>query len=392
MNDNSSCFLCGSDKVHDFFQLPPMPTMDGVMCSTAEEAQNVTKGRISLRFCKNCGYIGNEEHEEDKVNFDEYDFSNDHSPIYTKFTEELSDRLINRYNLKGKTILDIGCGDGDFLKTICKRGNNKGIGVDPGFDYSKKKSNNGVDLTFIREYYSEKHKDIKADLVVSRLVLTLPNDPVTFIKTIRKNLEDQPDTIVYFDIPNSQYTFEEKVVWNVIYEHRSWYSKESLSYLLELCGFEVLSVDLCWHDEFLSIEARPNTKGTPPQLPDPSRIGLLEGVIKEFADGFAALKMDYQQKIDTIKASGKKAMAWSAGARALTFFNIYDLKKDVPYIVDINVNRQGKFLPGSGQPIVAPEFAIEYQPDIIIITNPTYADEIKDHVKQMGLKPEFWVL
>lgn len=392
MKDNPSCFLCGSDQVHDFFQLPPMPTMDGVMSNTVAEALAVAKGRISLRFCKNCGYIGNEEHEADKVNFDEYDFSNDHSPIYTQFTEELSDRLIDRYNLKGKTILDIGCGDGDFLRTICARGNNKGIGVDPGFDYSKKKPTNGLDVTFVREYYSEKHKDIKADLVVSRLVLSLPNDPIAFIKTIRQNLEDQPDTIVYFDIPNSQYTFEEKVVWNVIYEHRSWYSKESLSYLLELCGFEVLSVDLCWHDEFLSIEARPNTKGTPPQLPDPLKIGQFEKVIHAFADNFRDLKAEYQQIIDEINASGKKAMAWSAGARALTFFNIYDLKNLVPYIVDINVNRQGKYLPGSGQAIVAPEFVIEHQPDIIIITNPTYAAEIKDHVKRMGLEPEFWVL
>ncbi len=73
-------------------------------------------------------------------------------------------------------------------------------------------------------------------------------------------------------------------------------------------------------------------------------------------------------------------------------FNLFDLKKVVPFIVDINIKRQGKYLPGSGQAIVSPEFVAEYQPDLIIITNPTYAKEITTHVRKLGVDPDFWIL
>lgn len=392
MIKTSECYLCGSDQIYDFFKMPPLPTQDGIMCSTEEEAIQVVRGSIELRFCRRCGYVGNEGHEPEKVRFDDYDFSNDQSPMYAKSTQELSDRLITRYDLRGKSIVDIGCGDGDFLKTVCKRGGNKGVGIDPGFDHSKRASANGVDLTFYREYYSEKHSQFTSDLVTSRHVMTLPSDPVAFIRLIRKNLEHQPHAIVYFDVPNVRYTIGEKVIWNVVYEHRSWYSQESLTYLMELAGFEVLDIDLCWNGEYLYVEARPNPTMDPPQLPDPQSLVTLEEAINSFVTDFSELMENNTRKIEEINAQNKKTLAWGAGARAVTFFNLFDLKKEVPCIVDINTNRQGKFLPGSGQEIVAPEFIQAYQPEMVIITNPTYAAEIKEQVHSLGIHPEFWEL
>jgi hypothetical protein len=49
-------------------------------------------------------------------------------------------------------------------------------------------------------------------------------------------------------------------------------------------------------------------------------------------------------------------------------------------------------LPGSGQKIVAPDFIVEYKPDLVIITNPTYADEIREQIGTYHLNPEIWIL
>lgn len=392
MIKHSNCYLCGNNDIVDFFKLPPVPTQDGNMGATEAEALNTVKGSIYLRFCKSCGYVGNEGHEPEKISFDDYDFSNDHSPLYAKFTEDLCDRLIEQYDLQGKTILDIGCGDGYFLKTICERSNSKGIGIDPGFDYSNKEIPEGLDINFIRDYYSEDYKDLKVDFIACRLMISLPSDPLSFIKMLRKNLEGQPDTVVYFDIPNVHYTFAEKVIWNVVYEARSWFSKESLTYLMENCGFEVQNVDLCWHDEYLSIEVKPTLEIGQAKLPSKENIDHLSDTVAHFSEDFQVLMDESKQKIATIQKEGKTTIAWGAGARAVTFFNLFDLKKEVPFIVDINVNRHGKYLPGSAQKIVHPEFVIEYKPDLVIITNPTYEAEITAHIKSMGLEPEFWVL
>lgn len=389
--DSSHCYLCGNGKTEDFFTLPPIPTMDGVMCNSKEEAIKAIRGQIILRFCHSCGYIGNEGHDLAKISFDDYDFSNAHSPIFARHTKEICNRLINSYNLYDKKILDVGCGDGYFLKTICQNGQNRGVGIDPGFDFSNFKKN-GTDLTFIRDYYSKKHAYIQPDLLTSRHVINVINDPVAFIKSIRINLGGLEDSIVYFDVPNVNYTLGDKIIWNVVYEHRSWFSETSLKYLLERCGFEVLHIATCWNGEYLSIEAKPAKDWASPQVIDQSKVQGLAQITEAFKSEFEKIKSTSKLKIDQLKTGQKRITAWGAGARGVSFFNLFDLAPEVPFIVDINIKRQDKFLPGSGQKIVSPDFLKEYQPDLIIITNPTYAEEIKTHVKSLGIEADFWVL
>ncbi len=318
-NNLSNCYLCGSSNTKDFFELPPIPTMDGVMCKTKEEALAVTKGQISLRFCKHCGYIGNEGHVAEKISFNEYDFSNVHSPTFAQNISDLCERLIDNYDLQKKTILDIGCGDGYFLKAICKKGENNGIGIDPGFDHSSFKKN-GIDLTFYREYYSEKHAALKADLVTSLLVISVLNDPKSFISLIRKNFGDQTDTIFYFDFPYADYTFGERVIWNVVYEHRSWFSKASLRFLMEQCGFEVLDIGLSWNDEYIYVEARPDPKYSPASA-SAIEVEKLETIIESFSSSFKEIMANNERKIEQISAKNKRVIAWGAGARGVSFFN-----------------------------------------------------------------------
>ena len=55
--------------------------------------------------------------------------------------------------------------------------------------------------------------------------------------------------------------------------------------------------------------------------------------------------------------------------------------------MDINTYRQGKFMAGTGQEIVSPEFLMSYKPDHIVIMNPIYIPEITKQVEGMGLRP-----
>ncbi len=386
MNKDTNCKLCKASDTFDFFELPPTPTQDGNMASTREEALEMPKGRIQLRYCNNCGYIRNEAYDSSKITFDAYDFSNDHSPLFKNYVNTLTNRLIEKYHLTNKTILDIGCGDGYFLKQICERGNNKGIGIDAGFDFSKHKTET-PNIEFIQDYYSEKYNYWQPNFIACRLVIDLLDKPSEFLKMIRQTIDFNPDVILYVEVPNAVYTFKNKIIWNVVYEHSSWYIKESLNYQFESCGFEVLDIATCWKDEFLGIEVR-----SLPKVNSPRKSSISLEDLSSFQNDFEHIKEQSLLKIQQIKEKKIKCIAWGAGARAVSFFNIFDLSKEVNYIVDINSNRHGKYLPGTGQCIVAPEFITSFQPDLVIITNPTYAGEIKKHIYELGLNPRFWVL
>jgi len=55
------------------------------------------------------------------------------SPFFRAWHEGLAQRLIDRYSLRAKKIIEIGCGKGEFLALLCDLGHNRGIGFDPAY-------------------------------------------------------------------------------------------------------------------------------------------------------------------------------------------------------------------------------------------------------------------
>ena len=93
-----------------------------------------------------------------------------------------------------------------------------------------------------------------------------------------------------------------------------------------------------------------------------------------------------------MKRDNTRAIPWGAGERGIGFLSSLNIQDLMPFIVDINPDRIGKYLPGTGQKVVPPGFLTEYKPDVIIVTNPTYETEIKEHARKLGVSPDFLVL
>ena len=55
------------------------------------------------------------------------------SPTFNAFAKKLAQTWIDRYQIRNKTILEIGCGKGEFLVLMCDLGDNRGIGIDPSY-------------------------------------------------------------------------------------------------------------------------------------------------------------------------------------------------------------------------------------------------------------------
>ncbi|GAF94206.1 unnamed protein product, partial [marine sediment metagenome] len=80
----------------------------------------------------------------------------------------MASRLIKRYNLYEKDIIEIGCGKGDFLLLLCELGNNRGFGFDPSYENERSNSEVAGQITFIRDFYSERYASYQADLIYCR--------------------------------------------------------------------------------------------------------------------------------------------------------------------------------------------------------------------------------
>jgi len=387
------CTVCGADQFLDFLSLTGIPAQDGVLWPTRTEAVNAPKGDITLSLCLNCSYVGNRTFEPELLKFTGYNVSSEYSPLFRKFIETLAAGLIERYAVRNKTVIDIGCGNGFFLKTICAMGGNRGVGFDPSYTDLTGKDGQSKDVQFFQDYYSERYAKHKGELVCCRQVIDHLGDPRTFLQMVRRVIGDKMDSVVYFEVPSPQRRLQEFVPWNVGYEHGSFFFPESFRLFFELCGFDVKDVALCHSGDYLGIEAVPSRDGAATGNPvSTAETNRLAGDLKTLSSRLDAEVSRWRKRLEEMKKKGTRAIPWGAGEHGIGFLNILSIQELMPFIVDINPSRVGKYLPGTGQQVVAPEFLVEYKPDLVIITNSTYENEIKAHVKKLGVSCDFLVL
>ena len=96
----------------------------------------------------------------------------------------------------------------------------------------------------------------------------------------------------------------------------------------------------------------------------------------------------WKEQLQRIKAENKRSIVWGSGSKCVAFMTTLNVKDEINYIVDINPHRHGKYIPGVGKQIVSPEFLKDYQPEIVIVMNPVYCNEIKQKLESMGLNCE----
>ena len=387
-----SCHVCESNKLLIFYESDGIPTQASTLVPSYDEAIQAPRGDIKLAFCQHCSYICNQLYDTSKLDHSNSDISLEHSPIFNAFSEQLAQDLIDKYDLREKTIVDVGCGDGDFLKRICKMGNNRGVGIDPGYNIAGPKEVMDGQVKFIKDFYSEKYAHLEADIVLCRHVLMDIDDPKGLLTAVRKALDTHQKALLYFEVPNAEYNFGERVVWNIIYEHGSWFTPTSLSHLFRQCGFEVLDVSYCWNDEYLGIVARPVPYSSQPPAPDSAAVQAFGGFLTGLEEEFRGIVGNWHAQIEAVRGQGKKIVIWGSGSRGITFLNTFDLREVVDFVVDINPKRQNMYIPGSAHLVRSPDDLREYRPDLIIIVNPTYDAELRQQAKDMGLDCEFWIL
>jgi SAM-dependent methyltransferase len=386
MNHSPLCPLCGSAKSEAIFSWKNVPANIAILWPTREAAISCSKGDLHILFCRSCGYIWNASFDSDRLEYSQaYDNTLHHSAVYAEYARKMAEHLVERYQIKNKQILEIGCGKGDFLILLCTLGDNHGVGFDTSYETRDLEPEVAERISIVQDFYSEKYADYNGDLIVSRYVFEHIEDPLQFLRMLRGNIGDNTATVAYFEVPDVYLILEQLSVWDYIYEHVSYFSPASLAYAFEANGFRVMDLKETYSGQFVAIEAAPdegNASHAYDAQPDLTR--LKRGVSK-FLHRVKDREQKWHEMIGKIRSDRNKTIVWGAGAKGVSYLNMLDIRDDIPFIVDINPNKCGKYVPGTGQKIVAPEFLKEYRPQQVILMNPIYADEIRQKLSEMGI-------
>ena len=126
------CPVCDSKNIDIFIEIPDIPVYCNLLFSSRREAINASRSDIRLGFCNNCTHVYNYAFDPDLMDYTlEYENSLQFSPRFQEYATQLAADLVKRHQLYNKDIIEIGCGDGDFLALLCELGNNRGLGFDP---------------------------------------------------------------------------------------------------------------------------------------------------------------------------------------------------------------------------------------------------------------------
>ncbi|MEL7029078.1 MAG: methyltransferase domain-containing protein, partial [Pseudomonadota bacterium] len=198
------CPACGHGPMRVFYNVAGAPTNSCILLPTEQEALGYPRGDVKLGFCPSCGFIYNTAFDLRNTEYSgRYEETQAYSGVFNAFHDALARRLIDRYNLRGKTVLEIGCGKGEFLSLLAELGDNRGIGIDPGIDVDRIPASVAANLEFIPDFYSEKYGSHEVDFLACKMTLEHIPTAGEFVATVRRGLGARHDAVVFFQIPEA---------------------------------------------------------------------------------------------------------------------------------------------------------------------------------------------
>lgn len=402
---NAACPACGArNGLELLYELSEIPVQSTLLLRERMTAVAFTVGDMSLTWCKNCGLAFNASFDPSLVDYSTgYEDTQTASATFTSFATNLANDWIDRHELRGRHLVEIGCGKGDFLRLICEQGGCTGAGYDPAFAARHESELPG--LAFHARNFDLGDVPIAADFVICRHTLEHVGPVAEFLDLMRRAC-GQSDTIrMGFEVPDLRRILVEGAFWDIYYEHAAYFTAGSLARAFQSAGFTVLNLERVYGDQYLVIEVAPARSDSAAQqtaLPDIAKDAEeTAALIRHFRRAGIAKIKAWRERFVQWDKQGFSVALWGSGSKAVAFLTTIAgspsaankiagagaLSSLVSCVVDINPARIGNFMPGCAMPIVAPESLKAFQPDIVIVMNSIYLDEISKDLREMGLTP-----
>ena len=214
------------------------PVHTSVLLDSREAAQEYPRGPIRLELCEACGLVTNTAFDAPGHDYSaSYEETQAFSARFQEFARGLAATLAERHELRGREVLEIGCGRGDFLLQLCDTAACSGIGVDPSYREEQLEGPAADRVSVRRAFFSEADVDRDFALVVCRHTLEHVHDIHDFLVTLRAALAATPGVPVVFEVPDAGRILRETAFWDVFYEHVTYFTPGSLARAFRAAGF-----------------------------------------------------------------------------------------------------------------------------------------------------------
>ena len=229
----------------------------------------------------------------------------------------------------------------------------------------------------------------QADLIVANNVLAHVPDINGFVKGFSKLLK--VNGVSTFEFPHLLNLIEKYQFDTIYHEHYSYLSFTTTCAILKSNGMTVFDVEeIKTHGGSLRVYAQRSDTGKQPVSKSVSELQKKENEIGisslQFYEGFQKkaehIKLEFLSFLTKTKQSDKKVVGYGAAAKGNTLVNFSGVGPDLlSYVVDKNIEKQGKYMPGSHIPIVEESRLKLDQPHYVVIFPWNIQQEIMEQLK-----------
>lgn len=358
------CLVCGApllDKPLYVCRNMPAKSQD---LPTEENLKQDRPVDFDLCQCSGCGLV--QFDCEPVPYYLDSTRAGERSDVLVKMRREQFAHLIETYDLQGKKIIEIGAGKGGFLKTL-KEMKEYGIsefGIENNKEFVRiAREDEGVNV--IQGNPEDDNIMIDGgpfDAFVSFAYPARLVNPNSMLQGVSKNLVDGGIGLV--QVASLEHLLRTGGFYDITADHMAYYNEETLRFLLQKNGFDVLE-----HGEIgdLYIYA----------IVQKRKIYNLESSwsdVNEMSDKI-------NKYVEDLVNSGKKVAAWCAGHFAFTILSTTGIGDKVSYLIDNAPFKQGRYAPASHVKIVCSDYYAQEPVDVIMILGPMYVDELVKEIK-----------
>ena len=223
--------------------------------------------------------------------------------------------------------------------------------------------------------------------MIGNNVLAHVPDIHDFIKGFSLLIADEG--LITFEFPHLLNLIKKTQFDTIYHEHYSYLSVTALLPIFAQHGLRIINVEkLLTHGGSLRIFVAKNISSwivhesvratiAEESQYDPRDLRIYE-TLQRKVEG---IKHNLLSELIKCKKDGKRISAYGAAAKGVTLLNYCGVSNDlIDYVVDLNPNKQGKFLPGSQIPIVGINVFDMKIPDILLVLPWNLSIEIKSQL------------
>ena len=392
------CRHCGNDGFIPFADLGNAPPSNAMRVAPDSPE---TAYPLVVAVCDRCflGQVDDHPRAEEIFSSD-YSYFSSYSKSWLAHAERFAGLATERFGLgPGSQVLEIASNDGYLLQYFRALGIPV-LGVEPTANTAEVATGKGIPtiVDFFGQALAEQRLAGSADLIVGNNVFAHVPDINDFSAGLKTALK--PDGVISLEFPHLLRLIEQVQFDTIYHEHFSYLSLGTAERILGSAGLRVFDVaQLSTHGGSLRVfaahaedDSKPRSASVDAILAEEERAGLRGRAIYEsFQPRIDAVRSAFRTFLLDQRAAGAKVAGYGAAAKGNTLLNACAIKGNalIGFVADASPHKQGRFLPGSGIPVVAPERIDADRPDFIIIFPWNLRDEIAgqlEHARTWGAK------